>query len=136
MCVCMSFYRPHSLVVRAYVCYTYAYVYVCRGVCACVYVCICACIVYMCMCVCVSVRTLACVSIAGNFRGRKLSKEKTFMNFEVCSYSRKFSPQKWGVWHHLAATPASNVQNFSPQKSSFHQIAKVLSLESFLLFDI
>ena len=130
--VCLSFYRPHSLVLRAYVCYTYAYIYVCRCVCACVYVCICACVVCVHVCVC----THTCMCEYSILYSGKLSREKTFMNFEVCSYSRKFSLQKWGAWYRLAATPASNVRNVSPQKSSFHQIAKVLSLESFPLYGI
>ena len=64
--------------------------------------------------------------IVGNFQGRKLSWILRF-----CSYWQKFSPQNFGVWHLLAATP---VHKSSLRKSYFHQIAKVFSLESFLLY--
>ena len=58
----------------------------------------------------------------------KLSREKTFTNFKVCSYSRKL--QNWGAWHLLAATPVSNLRKISPWKSYLRQIAKVFSHES------
>ena len=62
---------------------------------------------------------------------RKLSREKIL---RFCSYSRKLSPQNWGAWHLLAATPVSNLWKFSLQNCYFRQIAKVFSLESFPLY--
>ena len=64
----------------------------------------------------------------GNFRGRKLSRISQF-----CGYLRKFSPQNLGAWH-LWQCKSEQSAKFSPRKSIFHQFAKVLSLESCLLY--
>ena len=63
--------------------------------------------------------------IAENFQGRKLS--------GFVAIRESFLREIWGVVS-FSAAKASNSRKFSPQKSYFHQIAKVFSLESFPLY--
>ena len=64
---------------------------------------------------------------------RKLLREKFSRISRFCGYTREFSPRNLGVVS-FGAAKASNLQKFSPQKSYFHQFAKVFSLESFPLY--
>ena len=64
----------------------------------------------------------------------KLSREKTFTNFEVLGLSAKvFSMKIDGCTHTLLVAP-NNPRKFSPRISYIHQFTKVFSLESFLLY--
>ena len=65
--------------------------------------------------------------IAGNFRGRKLSRITLF-----CGYPRIFSSQNLGVWHPL--TRAAICKTFSMKIVFFTNSQKFFSLESFPLY--
>ena len=74
----------------------------------------------------------ACVSMIPHWNpwilySGKLSREKTFANFEVLYLFAKIFSTKLGAWCILAATTASNLRKFSPRKSYFSPIR-----ESFL----
>ena len=74
-------------------------------------------------------RTLVYITYSG-----KLSREKTFANFEVLGLSVKvFSMIIDGYTHTLVVVP-NNPRKFSLRISYFHQFAKVFSLESFPLY--
>ena len=64
--------------------------------------------------------------IAGNFQGRKLSQILQF-----CGYSQKFSLRNLGAWHPWRGTSRAICESFLLENRSFHQFAKVFSLESF-----
>ena len=65
--------------------------------------------------------------IAGNFRGRKLSRITLF-----CGYPRIFSSQNLGVWHPL--TRPAICKTFSMKIVFFTNSQKFFSLESFPLY--
>ena len=66
----------------------------------------------------------------------KLSREKTFANFEILGLSVKvFSAKIDGHTHTLVVAP-NDPPKFSQRISYFHQFAKVFSLESFPLYSI
>ena len=65
---------------------------------------------------------------------RKLSREKTCRISRFCSYSSKFSQWNWGVWCLFPATPVSNPQKVSPQKSYFSPIHESFLPRKFPLY--
>ena len=73
--------------------------------------------------------SLAWYCIAGNFWRRKLSQIS-----RLCGYSRKLSPQNFGVWCSLARKKLAISDGFLRNNWIFHLIMKVFSLESFLLY--
>ena len=66
----------------------------------------------------------------------KLSREKTFTNFAVLWLVVNVFSAKFGGVATFGTAQASNLQKISPQKSYFHQFAKVFALESFPLYSI
>ena len=73
--------------------------------------------------------------IAENFRGRKLSREKTFANFMVVwLFVKVFSAKFWGMVS-FGAAKASNPQNFFAKIVFLTNLQK-FSLESFPLYGI
>ena len=67
----------------------------------------------------------------------KLSREKTFVNFEVlCGYSQKFSPRNLGAWHLLVKVFSRKffflLKRFSPTKV-FHYTYLLLFCPQFMV---
>ena len=60
----------------------------------------------------------------------KVSREKTFVNFAVLWLFTKVFFTKFGSVASFDVAKASNLLKFSPQKSYFHQVVQVFSLES------
>ena len=69
--------------------------------------------------------------IAGNFQERKLSQI-----LRLCDYLRKFSPWNLGAWHPLARQKRTIPESSLCKNHIFHQFAKVISLQSFLLYSM
>ena len=68
--------------------------------------------------------------------GGKLSREKTFVNFEILGLSMKDFSTKIDSHTHTLVVAPNNPRKFSPRISYFHQFAKVFSLKSFPLYSI
>ena len=50
------------------------------------------------------------------------------MNFAVCGYSRKFSPQNFGAWHSLAQQKQAIRESFFSMKIVFFTNSRKFSL--------